>query len=101
MSPNDLNCSARFNNYISKTYHKTASLMALSCKAVAQLALNTIYDHDDVDPNVYSQSDLEQKVKDAYDYGRNVGIAFQLVDDYLDFVADAKQMGKPTATDMR
>ena len=27
-------------------------------------------------------------------YGRNIGIAFQLVDDLLDFVASADQLGK-------
>ena len=31
----DVNVTGRFDNYLSKTYHKTASLMANSCKAVS------------------------------------------------------------------
>lgn len=37
----------------------------------------------------------------AYQYGRNVGLAFQLVDDLLDFVSSADAMGKPTAADLK
>ena len=29
----------------------------------------------------------------AYTYGRNVGLAFQLIDDWLDFMASAEQLG--------
>ena len=34
-------------------------------------------------------------------YGRNRGIAFQLVDDLLDFTANAAQLGKPVLSDLR
>lgn len=37
----------------------------------------------------------------AFEYGRNVGIAFQLVDDLLDFVSSTDAMGKPTAADLK
>lgn len=37
----------------------------------------------------------------AFQYGRNVGLAFQLVDDLLDFVASSESMGKPTAADLK
>lgn len=37
----------------------------------------------------------------AFQYGRNVGLAFQLVDDLLDFVSSAEAMGKPTAADLK
>ncbi|XP_067863258.1 decaprenyl-diphosphate synthase subunit 1 isoform X5 [Heptranchias perlo] len=37
----------------------------------------------------------------AYQYGRNIGIAFQLVDDVLDFTSSANQLGKPTAADLK
>ena len=30
----------------------------------------------------------------AYKYGKNIGIAFQLVDDWLDFVSSAELLGK-------
>jgi len=36
----------------------------------------------------------------AYRYGQNIGIAFQLVDDWLDFVSSADQLGKPSAADL-
>ncbi len=75
--------------------------MALSCKAVAQLALNRVKNQNYDDRSGKMQMDMEQRVEDAYDYGRNFGIAFQLMDDYLDFVVDAQQMGKPTAADLR
>jgi octaprenyl-diphosphate synthase len=35
------------------------------------------------------------------DYGMNLGIAFQLTDDLLDFTADAKKLGKPVLSDLR
>lgn len=37
----------------------------------------------------------------AFQYGRNIGLAFQLVDDLLDFVSSADAMGKPTAADLK
>jgi len=74
----------RFEHYLTKTFNKTASLMAYSCQANAMLA--------GVD---------KTRVQAAFQYGRNIGIAFQLVDDLLDFVASADQLGKPAATDLK
>lgn len=37
----------------------------------------------------------------SYQYGRNLGLAFQLVDDLLDFVSSSAAMGKPTAADLK
>ena len=73
----------RFQLYLSKTFNKTASLIAYSCKANAILST--------------ASPDL---VEAAYQYGRNVGIAFQLVDDLLDFEASSELLGKPAAADL-
>jgi octaprenyl-diphosphate synthase len=35
------------------------------------------------------------------EYGRYAGLAFQLVDDLLDFTASAKQLGKPVLSDLK
>lgn len=78
------NPDERFNHYLEKTYKKTASLIACCCKAVAVFG--------NCDPEV-------QEI--AFQYGRNIGMAFQVVDDILDFVASEGEMGKPTATDLR
>nr|XP_033787306.1 decaprenyl-diphosphate synthase subunit 1 isoform X1 [Geotrypetes seraphini] len=78
------NESERFAHYLEKTFKKTASLIANSCKAVSILGCP--------DPKVHEI---------AYQYGKNVGIAFQLIDDVLDFTSCADQMGKPTAADLR
>ncbi|MEE6466963.1 hypothetical protein FKM82_007106 [Ascaphus truei] len=78
------NENERFAHYLEKTFKKTASLIANSCKAVSILACP--------DPKVHEI---------AYQYGKNVGIAFQLIDDVLDFTSCADKLGKPTAADLR
>merc|ERR1712048_427657 len=67
-------------------FNKTASLMANSCKAVAILA------------NHGSKAEGIEDV--AFTYGQNIGIAFQLVDDLLDFVQSAELLGKPAGADL-
>uniref|UniRef100_UPI00358FE787 all trans-polyprenyl-diphosphate synthase PDSS1 isoform X2 n=1 Tax=Myxine glutinosa TaxID=7769 RepID=UPI00358FE787 len=78
------NENERFAHYLLKTFKKTASLMAHSCKAVAVLG---------------NASVAVQET--AYLFGKNVGMAFQLIDDLLDFTACTSQIGKPTAADLR
>ncbi|KAJ8272613.1 hypothetical protein GJAV_G00091290 [Gymnothorax javanicus] len=78
------NENERFKHYLEKTFKKTASLIANSCKAVSILV--------NPDPEVHEI---------CFQYGRNVGIAFQLVDDVLDFTSCANQLGKPSAADLR
>lgn len=75
----------RFAHYLTKTYRKTASLIANTLKAVTML---TCADDDKL-PEL------------AFQYGRNVGLAFQLVDDLLDFVSSSEAMGKPAAADLK
>merc|ERR1711892_65204 len=74
----------RYKQYIRKTYLKTASLIANSCDAVAHL----------------SGCSQEQR-KAARDFGKFIGLAFQVQDDRLDFIADAAQLGKPACADLR
>ncbi|KAJ3356939.1 coq1 putative hexaprenyl diphosphate synthase [Allomyces javanicus] len=67
-----------FDHYLEKTYMKTASLIAKSCRAATVLAGSP------------------EPVNDvAYTYGKHLGLAFQLVDDLLDFTGSAVTFGKP------
>ena len=44
----------------------------------------------------------DQNIEEALaDYGRYAGLAFQLVDDLLDFTASSKQLGKPVLSDLK
>ncbi|EAQ83196.1 conserved hypothetical protein [Chaetomium globosum CBS 148.51] len=69
--------------YLQKTYLKTASLISKSCRAAALLG----------------GADA-QTVDAAYSYGRNLGLAFQLVDDLLDYTRSEKELGKPAGADL-
>ncbi|KAL5337542.1 isoprenoid synthase domain-containing protein [Aspergillus crustosus] len=69
--------------YLQKTYLKTASLISKSCRATALLGHNA--------PEV---------VEAAYAYGRNLGLAFQLVDDMLDYTVSGIELGKPAGADL-
>jgi octaprenyl-diphosphate synthase len=44
-------------------------------------------------------SDLERVA--LANYGLNLGVAFQLIDDLLDFTSEAKKLGKPVLSDLR
>ena len=63
---------------------KTAALFAAACRIAAVVA---------------ERPESEEAALDAY--GRNLGIAFQLVDDAIDYVSDAGTMGKDTGDDFR
>ena len=43
----------------------------------------------------------ESVVDSLAEYGRNAGLAFQLVDDLLDFTASHEQLGKPVLSDLK
>ncbi|WP_281950954.1 polyprenyl synthetase family protein [Nitrosophilus kaiyonis] len=81
----DVNLTKNFNTdidiYLDMIYKKTASLIEASAECAAILS---------------------DKDKDAYAiYGKNLGLAFQIVDDILDIVADEKKLGKPTMNDFK
>jgi octaprenyl-diphosphate synthase len=42
-----------------------------------------------------------EEIEAVGDFGLNLGIAFQIVDDILDVVGDGTRLGKPTGTDVR
>ncbi|CAM2068253.1 Polyprenyl synthetase family protein [Sulfidibacter corallicola] len=42
-----------------------------------------------------------EKVQQLYDYGFNLGISFQLIDDYLDYTGSEDELGKPVLQDLR
>lgn len=72
------------NYYLKKTYLKSASLISKSCRAAALLGESS--------PAV---------VDAAYTYGKNLGLAFQLVDDMLDYTISQTELGKPTGADLQ
>jgi len=80
--PSD-NIKKAFEYYLRKTYLKTASLFANGCKATAILGNTSVED-----------------ANNAYEYGNNLGMAFQLVDDLLDFTGSNEKMGKKIAVDL-
>ena len=41
-----------------------------------------------------------EKLNSLYEFGKNIGLAFQVVDDILDFTGDDKQLGKPAVSDL-
>jgi geranylgeranyl pyrophosphate synthase len=70
--------------YYRSTYSKTASLFAASAESGALL------------------SGAPRAIVDSMrEYGCNLGMAFQIVDDILDFVGDEEEMGKPIGSDLR
>ncbi|CAK9182169.1 unnamed protein product [Ilex paraguariensis] len=75
-------CSMEY--YLQKTYYKTASLISNSCKSIALLAGQT----------------AEVSML-AYEYGKNLGLAYQLIDDVLDFIGTSASLGKGSLSDIR
>ncbi|KAI3947847.1 hypothetical protein MKX01_034512, partial [Papaver californicum] len=70
--------------YMEKTYNKTASLISNSCQAIS----------------ITTGQTAEVSML-AYDYGRNLGLAFQLIDDVLDFTGTSATLGKGSLSDIR
>jgi len=69
--------------YIQRIASKTASLFSMATESGA----------------VLSQAP-EKSVKILIEYGYNLGIAFQIIDDILDFIGTEKEMGKPIGSDL-
>lgn len=70
--------------YYQRIYSKTASLFAASAETGALLS-----------------EAPEPEVQALRDYGYNLGMAFQIVDDILDLAGDEDELGKPVGSDLR
>lgn len=70
--------------YYERIYAKTAAMFVLSMEAAGMLG-------------GADQTDLEA----LREYGHSVGLAFQIVDDVLDFTSSMDQLGKPVGSDLR
>jgi len=70
-------------DYFHRIYGKTASLFSLSTQSGAILSKAN-----------------EASVAVMKEYGDNLGIAFQIVDDILDFTSTEEAMGKPVGSDL-
>ncbi len=79
---NDL--STPVERYLQVIHGKTAALFAAACRVGAVVA---------------GRPEAEELALEAF--GTNVGMAFQLVDDALDYAADQAQLGKTVGDDFR
>jgi len=82
---NSQNGLISFDEYIEKSKRKTAALFAAGTQSAAVLT-----------PNVNNLT-----VKAAGEYALNFGIAFQIVDDVLNFTSDKDETGKPAVVDFK
>ncbi len=71
------------DTYLEKSYCKTASLIANSAQAAGVLS-----------------GESEIHLRSLYSFGKQLGLAFQVVDDILDFTSNEEQLGKPAASDL-
>jgi heptaprenyl diphosphate synthase len=77
------NLDQELRTYLRRIKRKTALLIAVSCQlgAIASGAPEAVH-------------------KRLFWFGYNVGMAFQITDDILDFTASAVQLGKPAGSDL-
>lgn len=71
-------------DYFNRIYSKTASLFEVATEGAAILS-----------------GASPETTEDMRTLGYNLGIAFQIVDDVLDFVSESREVGKPVANDLR
>jgi all-trans-nonaprenyl-diphosphate synthase len=76
--------SLTLEDYLEKSFYKTASLMAGSSKAAGVLSGVTL-----------------AQAEQLFNFGKHFGIAFQVVDDILDFTSSTETLGKPAGSDLR
>jgi len=71
------------DEYLTMIYKKTAALISAAVKAGAILGGGT-----------------EKQIEALSEYGRLIGLAFQIQDDYLDVIGDEGDIGKPVGSDI-
>lgn len=69
--------------YLNMIYKKTAALIAAATKSGAILGGGN-----------------QEQIEALSEYGRLIGMAFQIQDDYLDVISDAEKIGKPAGSDI-
>lgn len=74
---------AAFQYYLHKTYLKTAALISKLCRLAAVLS-----------------GALDEVIENCYQFGRHMGVCFQLVDDILDYTRTSDELGKPAGADL-
>jgi len=72
-----------YEQYIQRLSRKTAALFILATESGSALSKAP-----------------EESIKILNEYGYNLGIAFQIVDDILDFVGTEEELGKPIGSDL-
>jgi geranylgeranyl pyrophosphate synthase len=72
------------DSYLERISRKTACLMAACCKGGAIVSNMT-----------------PEQASALYNFGLNLGIAFQIVDDVLDYTGSDESVGKPVGNDLR
>lgn len=77
-------CQSNRQEYYKRIYAKTASLFETSTTAAALIS--------DVD---------SQTVEYVHQFGYEIGMAFQIIDDILDFTGEQGTIGKPVGSDLR
>ena len=80
---NAFNLQQSREQYFQRIGKKTASLFAMSAESGAVLSRAP-----------------EESIQILIEYGYNLGIAFQIVDDILDFVGTEEELGKPVGSDL-
>lgn len=77
-------CSINRKEYLNRIYDKTASLFETSAKSAALIS--------PVSPEI---------CESMRHFGYEIGMAFQIVDDILDFTGEQNVLGKPVGSDLR
>lgn len=72
------------DDYYHRIYSKTASLFTLAAEASGVMT-----------------GASKAEIQALHDYGYHLGMAFQIVDDVLDFVGEERKLGKPIGSDLR